>query len=162
MQLKSVSRRGIGENTVAFGNQGEWAGSFKVTSLGGPMQMTMSGEVRWRRKDGSETEYVVESGRYTLSARRRECTGSASGTLGPGDGELEVRRGAGGEVQAYRGIGMKPIRFTVICPNSQGAQTLPAPWFATGEAFEPLAGHAMQGTLRDPDGHWQWEWNFTR
>jgi hypothetical protein len=105
---------------------------------------------------------VVDSGTYTLSARRRDCTGSASGTLGPGDGELEVKLGAGGEVQAYRGVGMKPIRFTVICPNAQGAQTLPAPWFATGEAFKPLAGAAMQGTLRDPDGHWQWEWDFTR
>ena len=162
VELKTVSRRGIGENSVAFNNAGEWAGSFKVTSTGGPMQMTMSGEVRWRRKDGSDTEFVVDSGTYTLNAKRRDCTGSASGKLGPGDGELQVKLGAGGEVEAYRGIGMKAISFNIVCPKSSGSPTMPAPWFATGEAFKPLAGDAMQGTLRDPDGHWQWEWNFQR
>jgi hypothetical protein len=57
---------------------------------------------------------------------------------------------------------MKPVTFNIVCPKSRGNSTMPAPWFATGEAFKPLAGDAMQGTLRDPDGHWQWEWNFTR
>lgn len=162
VDLKTVSRRGIGEASVDFTTREEWSGSYKVASTSGPMQMTMSGEVRWRRKDGSDTEYVVDSGTYTLNARRRDCTGSASGKLGPGDGELEIKLGAGGEVQAYRGIGMKPISFNIVCPKSSGSPTLTAPWFATGEAFKPLAGDAMQGTLRDPEGHWQWEWNFTR
>ena len=86
----------------------------------------------------------------------------ASGNLGPGDGELEVKRdGKGGAVVAYRGIGMKPIAFTVICPKSQGTQTMPAPWFATGEQFKPVAdGGDLAGSLRDPEGHWLWEWTF--
>ena len=105
----------------------------------------------------------IGSGSYTVSAARRDCTaGTSSGTLGPGDGELEIKRDQAGAVQGYRGIGMKPVTFNIVCPKAHGSPTMPAPWFATGEAFKPLAGGAMQGTLRDPDGHWQWEWNFTR
>jgi hypothetical protein len=163
VDLKTVSRRGIGEASVDFTNRGEWSGSFKVTSTGGPMKMTMTGRVTWRPKAGSDTEFEVDSGSYTLAAERRDCTaGTSSGTLGPGDGELEIKRDQAGAVQGYRGIGMKPVTFNIVCPKSRGNSTMPAPWFATGEAFKPLAGDAMQGTLRDPDGHWQWEWNFTR
>jgi len=162
VELKTVSRRGIGENSVAFNNAGEWAGTFKVTSTGGHMQMTMSGEVRWRRNDGSDTEFVVDSGSYAFSGKLNDCTSSASGTLGPGDGELELKLGSNGEVQGYRGIGMKPLQFTVVCPKSRGTRTMPAPWFATGEAFRALDGEAMQGRLRDPEGNWQWEWSFKR
>jgi hypothetical protein len=163
VDLKTVSRRGIGEASVDFTNRGEWSGSFKVASTGGPMKMTMTGSVTWRPKAGSDTEFEVDSGSYTITAERRDCTaGTSSGTLGPGDGELELKRNDKGEVQGYRGIGMKPITFNIVCPRSRGSPTMPAPWFATGEAFKPLAGNAMQGTLRDPDGHWQWEWNFTR
>jgi len=161
-ELKTVSRRGIGENSVAFSNAGEWAGTFKVTSTSGHMQMMMSGEVRWRRKDGSDTEFVIDSGSYAFSGKLNDCTSSASGTLGPGDGELELKLGSNGEVQGYRGIGMKPLQFTVVCPKSRGTRTMPAPWFATGEAFRALDGEAMQGRLRDPEGNWQWEWNFKR
>jgi hypothetical protein len=161
--LKTVSRRGIGEASVDFTNRGEWSGSFKVASTGGPMKMTMTGTVTWRPKAGSDTEFEVDSGSYTITAERRDCTaGTSSGKLGPGDGELEVKRNDKGEVQGYRGIGMKPITFNIVCPKSRGSPTMPAPWFATGEAFRPLAGNAMQGTLRDPEGHWQWDWNFTR
>jgi hypothetical protein len=161
--LKTVSRRGIGEASVDFTNRGEWSGSFKVASTGGPMKMTMTGTVTWRPKAGSDTEFEVDSGSYTVSAARRDCTaGTSSGTLGPGDGELEIKRDLAGAVQGYRGIGMKPVTFNIVCPKAHGSPTMPAPWFATGEAFKPLAGGVMQGTLRDPDGHWQWEWNFTR
>jgi hypothetical protein len=163
VDLKTVSRRGIGEASVDFTNRGEWSGSFKVASTGGPMKMTMTGTVTWRPKAGSDTEFEVDSGSYTITAERRDCTaGTSSGTLGPGDGELEVKRNDKGDVQGYRGIGMKPITFNIVCPKSSGSPTMPAPWFATGEAFTPLAGSAMQGTLRDPEGHWQWDWNFRR
>lgn len=161
-ELKTVSRRGIGENSVAFSNAGDWAGSFKVTSTDGHMQMTMTGEVRWRPKDGSDTEFVIDSGTYTFSGKLNDCTSRATGSLGPGDGELEIKLGSGGDIQGYRGIGMKPLQFTVVCPKSRGTQTMPAPWFATGEAFRPLDGEAMQGRMRDPGGSWLWEWNFRR
>lgn len=162
VDLKTVSRRGIGENSVDFRSRAELSGEFKVTNTGGPMQMTMRGTVTWQPREGAENEYVVASGKYLLTARRRDCTSEASGTLGPGDGELEVKRdGKDGAVVAYRGIGMKPIPFTIVCPKSQRSQTIPAPWFATGEQFKPVAsGGDLAGSLRDPHGHWLWEWTF--
>jgi len=157
--LKSVSRRGIAQERVAFSNDERLNGNFSVRTRG-VMQSVAEGRVFWERKaDAADT--FVPSGSLRVSGKRRDCTVQGEAELTEGDGELHLKRDAEGRAVEYRGHGIKmmPLRFT--CPKSRETRTAPVAWFTTTEAFRPVGTDGvLEGSFDHGEVHWTWR--FTR
>lgn len=157
--LKSVSRRGIAQERVAFDNQQHLGGPFSARTSGA-MQALAEGRVSWQAKPGAPDEFVPD-GWVSVSGTRRKCTVRGEGEITAADGELEIRRDAEGKPVEYRGHGIKmmPLHFT--CPGVSATQTMPVAWFGTAEAFRPVgADGVLEGSL--DQGGVRWSWRFTR
>lgn len=157
--LKSVSRRGIAEEKVAFDNREDLHGSFSARTSG-VMQAVAEGRVFWERKAGAADTFVP-SGTLRVNGKRRDCTVRGEAELAESDGELELKRDADGRPVEYRGHGIKmmPLQFT--CPRSSGTLQLPVAWFGTAEAFHPVGTDGiLEGTVSH--GEVQWSWRFAR
>ena len=157
--LKSVSRRDIAQERVAFDNQQRLGGPFSARTSG-PMQALAKGRVSWQGKPGAPDEFIP-SGSVRVSGTRRKCTLRGEADLAEGDGELHVKRDAAGKPIEYRGRGieMMPLHFT--CPKSSATQTMPVAWFGTAEAFRPVgADGVLEGNLDQGIVHWTW--SFTQ
>ena len=87
--LKSVSRRGIAEERVAFSNDQRFGGNFSARTSG-PMQALAEGRVTWQAKAGA-TDTYVPSGSVRVSGTRRKCKVEGEADLTEGDGELHVQ-----------------------------------------------------------------------
>ena len=157
--LKSVSRRGIAQERVAFDNQQRLGGPFSARTSG-PMQALAEGQVSWQAKPGAPDEFIP-SGSVRVSGTRRKCTVRGEADLAEGDGELHVKRDAAGKPIEYRGHGIKmmPLHFT--CAGVSATQSMPVAWFGTAEAFRTIGGDGvLEGSLDHGDIHWTWR--FTR
>ena len=157
--LKSVSRRGIAEDRVAFNNRQTLGGPFtaQVASI---MQATATGRVSWQAKPGATDTFVPE-GTITVQGKRRKCSAHGQAEIGPGDGELLIKRDAQGTPVEYRGHGIKMMALSFKCPGADMEQTLPVAWFGTAEAFRPVAADgSMSGSMEQ--GGVRWTWQFTR
>lgn len=155
--LKSVSRRGIAEDRVAFSNDQRIEGSFSART-GGPMQALAEGRVTWQAKPGAPDTYLP-IGSVRVSGTRRKCKVEGAADLAEGDGELQLKRDAEGRPTEYRGHGIKtmPLRFT--CPGSTATMVMPVAWFGTAEAYRPVGEDgAIEGSLKQ--GIVDWNWRF--
>jgi hypothetical protein len=153
--LKSVSRRGIAEEKVAFDNREEFSGSFSARTSG-VMQAVAEGTVFWERKAGAADTFVP-SGTLRVSGKRRDCTVRGEADLAESDGELELRRDVDGRAVEYRGSGIKvmPLKFT--CPRASGTRNAPVAWFGTTGVFRPIAADGtLEGTMTQGDVAWTW------
>lgn len=156
--LKSVSRRGIAEERVAFSNDQRFGGDFSARTSG-PMQALAEGRVTWQAKAGAPDTYVP-SGSVRVSGTRRQCKVEGEADLTEGDGELHVKRDAEGRPTEYRGHGIKLMQLHFTCPRVSQTQTLPVAWFGTAEAYRPVGGDgSMEGRL--DQGIVGWTWRFT-
>jgi len=157
--LKSVSRRGIAEERVAFSNDQRFGGDFSARTSG-PMQALAEGRVTWQAKAGAPDTYVP-SGSVRVSGTRRQCKVAGEADLTEGDGELHFRRDAEGRPTEYRGHGIKLMQLQFTCPRVSSTQTVPVAWFGTAEAYRPVgADGSMDGRLNQ--GIVEWTWRFTR
>jgi hypothetical protein len=153
--LKSVSRRGIAEEKVAFDNREAFSGSFSARTSGA-MQALAEGSVFWERKAGAADAFVP-SGTLHVSGKRRNCTVRGEADLAAGDGELEIKRDADGRAVAYRGHGIKTMPLHYTCPRSSATMQTPVAWFGTAEAFRPIGSDGfIEGSLEHGDVHWTW------
>jgi hypothetical protein len=156
--LKSVSRRGIAEERVAFSNDQRFGGNFSARTSG-PMQALAEGRVTWQAKAGAPDTYVP-SGSVRVSGTRRQCKVEGEADLTEADGELHVKRDAEGRPTEYRGHGIKVMQLQFTCPRISQTQTLPVAWFGTAEAYRPVGGDgSMEGRLNQ--GIVGWTWRFT-
>ena len=156
--LKSVSRRGIAEERVAFSNDQRFGGNFSARTSG-PMQALAEGRVTWQAKAGAPDTYVP-SGSVRVSGTRRQCKVEGEADLTEADGELHVKRDAEGRPTEYRGHGIKVMQLQFTCPRISQTQTLPVAWFGTAEAYRPVGGDgSMEGRL--DQGIVGWTWRFT-
>ena len=159
MALKSVSRRGIAEERVAFSNDQRYGGSFSARTSG-PMQALAEGRVTWVIKPDA-TDTFVPVGNVRVSGTRRHCKVEGAADLTEGDGELHLKRDAEGRPTEYRGHGIKLMQVQFTCPRVSSTQTLPVAWFGTAEAYRPVsADGSMEGRL--DQGIVAWTWRFTR
>ena len=157
--LKSVSRRGIAEERVAFSNDQRLEGSFSARTSG-PMQALAEGRVTWQAKPGAPDTYVP-IGSVRVSGTRRKCKVEGEADLAEGDGELQLKRDAEGRPTEYRGHGIKVMQLQFTCPRVSSTQTVPVAWFGTAEAFRPVGSDgSMEGHL--DQGVVNWTWRFTR
>ena len=156
--LKSVSRRGIAEERVAFSNDQRFGGNFSART-GGPMQALAEGRVTWQAKAGAPDTYVPV-GSVRVSGTRRQCKVEGEADLTEADGELHVKRDAEGRPTEYRGHGIKMMQLQFTCPRVSSTQTVPVAWFGTAEAYRPVGGDgSMEGHL--DQGIVGWTWRFT-
>ncbi|MGB7906095.1 MAG: hypothetical protein WCF43_15490, partial [Steroidobacteraceae bacterium] len=154
--LKSVSRRGIAQERVAFSNDRRLSGTFSARTSG-VMQVIAEGEVTWRPKPDAPDTFVPSSGSVRVKGKRRACTVTGEGEITAADGELQLKRDEDGKPVEYRGYGIKmmPLRFT--CPRSGDTQTAPVAWFGTSGAFQPVGTDGvLEGGLDQGEVHWTW------
>jgi hypothetical protein len=157
--LKSVSRRGIAQERVAFDNQQHLGGAFSARTSG-VMQAQAEGRVSWQAKPGAPDEFVP-SGSVRVAGTRRKCTVRGEADLAEGDGELLVKRDAEGKPIEYLGRGIKMMALHFTCPRVSATQTVPVAWFGTAETFRPIGSDgSMEGSLDQGIVHWTWR--FTR
>jgi hypothetical protein len=155
--LKSVSRRGIAEERVAFSNDQRFGGSFSARTSG-PMQALAEGRVTWQAKPNAPDTYVP-SGSVRVSGTRRKCKVEGESDLTEGDGELHLKRDAEGRPTEYRGHGVKVMQLQFTCPGVSSTQSMPVAWFGTAEAYRPVgADGAIEGSLEQ--GIVNWSWHF--
>jgi hypothetical protein len=153
--LKSVSRRGIAQDRVAFSNDRRLEGSFTARSSG-PMQTVAEGRVTWQGKPGVPDTYVP-SGSVRVSGTRRKCKVEGAADLTESDGELHIKRDAEGRPTEYRGHGIKTMPLHFACPNYSATQDVPVAWFGTAEAFRRVAADgAIEGSLEQGIVNWTW------
>ncbi|MGZ8272431.1 MAG: hypothetical protein ACXWUM_00860 [Burkholderiaceae bacterium] len=153
--LKSVSRRGIAQDRVAFSNDQRFEGIFSAHT-GGPMQALAEGRVTWQGKPGAPDTYVP-IGSVRVSGTRRKCKVEGAADLTESDGELHLKRDAAGRPIEYRGHGIKtmPLRFT--CPGSTATMDMPVAWFGTAESYRPVSEDgAIDGSLKQGIVNWTW------
>lgn len=157
--LKSVSRRGIAEERVAFSNDQPLEGNFSARTSG-PMQALAEGRVTWQAKPGAPDTYVP-IGSVRVSGTRRKCKVEGEADLAEGDGELQLKRDAEGRPTEYRGHGIKVMQLQFTCPRVSSTQTVPVAWFGTAEAYRPVGSDGSMEGHRD-QGVVNWTWRFTR
>jgi hypothetical protein len=145
---------------AARGAPAAFSGTATVTSTARRTAIKAVAQVSWQPKAGSRTTFVP-SGTLVVSGTSGDCSGTETVTLGPEDGELEVKLGADGKPTHYRGVGMKAMSIKVVCPKARGAGVLPVAWFSTTEEFRAINAGRLEGKWSDPEGNWTWEWKFT-
>jgi hypothetical protein len=145
---------------AAPGTGAAYSGTATVTSTARRTAIKAVAQVSWQPKAGSRTTFVP-SGTLAVSGTSGDCSGTETVTLGPEDGELEVKLGADGKPAQYRGVGMKTMSIKVVCPKARGAGVMPVAWFSTTEEFRAINAGRLEGKWSDPEGSWTWEWKFT-
>lgn len=176
IELKTVSRRGIGENTVLFDNSAAWHGEFKLRHEDRHGSYRVEGNVTWRPKPGSRTEFVPAGGQFVFTYRSRGCSSEVRGEFGPDDGVLDIEFDAQGRPLRYEVSGLKPVKMVMDCGgatvtadgrkatvtspsrsfSATGAAPMQMVWLASGDAPKPVVDGRLTGEHTDSGITSQW------
>lgn len=140
--------------------QGGFKGGVAYEGGSGKRAIRAVADVTWQPKPGASGSFVPV-GTLSVSGASAHCRISETVPISAEDGELEVQRGAGGQVARYRGFGSKTVLLNFDCKKAGAARPFPVAWFATGEAFITASAGLIEGRMDSPpDSPGKWTWRF--